>query len=419
METTAAADSSTPPWETKRKTTVKGRLRKWTSWAIGIGFVALIGYGMRPRAIEVEIGEVSMGPLTVFVVEEGKTRIRNRYTVAAPVSGQMRRVALKAGDEVKANETIISTMEPSIAPLLDARSKAQAEARVQAATAGVQRAQEALEMAKTSSQFAETNWDRIKNGQKGTLSLSDRDNAEREASMRAQDVRANQFAQQVAEYDLAQAKAALLQMDAATTGSTVEIKSPVSGRVLKVFQESAMVVPAGTALVEVGDPMDLEVEAEILSRDAVVIKPGSTVDVTQWGGDTSLQARVRRVEPAAFTKISALGVEEQRVIVLSDLVNPPNDAKALGDRYRVEVNVAVWHADNVLQVPSGALFREGGEWMTFVLADGKAQKSKVTVGRNNGRITEVAGGLNAGQKVLLHPPDNVKDGVGVKPREAM
>jgi HlyD family secretion protein len=197
----------------------------------------------------------------------------------------------------------------------------------------------------------------------------------------------------------------------------MEIGSPVSGRVLNVRQESETTVTAGTPILEVGDPTDLEIEAEILSRDAVTIRPGDSVEIEQWGGENPLKARVRRVEPAAFTKISALGVEEQRVIVLSDLIDPPDSANTLGDRFRVEVRVAVWHADNVLVIPSGGLFREGNEWKTFIYQDGRAKAKTIRVGRTDGRLTEVLTGLTAGEKVLLHPPDVVKDGSSVREKE--
>jgi HlyD family secretion protein len=412
-----ASTAASAPWEAKRKQSKSGRVRKIIAWLIGGGLVGSIIYGLIPKPIETEMGVVTLGPLTVQVVEEGKTRVRNRYSVAASVTGQMRRVLLKAGDEVKAGETILTTIEPSLAPLLDGRARAQTEARVQGAAAALDKAKEALEMAQTAAQFAESNWGRIKSGEKGSISLTERESAERDAELRSREVRASSFAIKVAEFELAQAKASLLQFDApGAAGTVVEVKSPVSGRVLKVFQESAMVVTAGTLLVEVGDPTDLEIEAEMLSRDAVVIKPGALVQVEQWGGEAPLQARVRRVEPAAFTKVSALGVEEQRVIVLSDLVNPPESAKALGDRFRVEVRVAIWQGDAVLQAPSGALFREGQDWMAFLFDQGKARKIKLTASHSNGRSTEITSGLVAGQMLLLHPPDTVQDGTAVSLR---
>jgi HlyD family secretion protein len=410
--------SDTPPWEARRNGKPRHLLRKTLTWLVGIGVLVVIGLGLRPQPIEVEFGVVARGPLTVHVVEEGKTRIRNRYVIAAPVSGQMSRVPLKPGAEVKAGETVLTTIEPAIAPLLDPRARTQAEARVKAAEAGKMRAVEALDMAKTAEKFAQTNWERTKNIKGGSVSETDRDNAERDAEMKQRETRAADFALKVAEFELEQAKAALLQLDApgSEKGAMIPVRSPVSGRVLKVMQESAMVITAGTPILEVGDPDDIEIEAEILSRDAVAIKPGADTLIEQWGGDAPLKARVRLVEPAGFTKVSALGVEEQRVIVVSDLVNPPASARALGDRYRVEVRVAVWHHDDVLLVPSGALFREGSAWMTFAYEDGKAKKVPLEAGHSDGRMTEVLSGLEVGAKVLMHPPDTVKDGTAVKPR---
>lgn len=338
--------------------------------------------------------------------------------VAAPVAGNMRRVTLKAGDEVKANETVLTLIEPGLAPLLDARSQAQAEARIAGANAARMQAEQSLEMARTSAKFAEAGWARVKsNATQGSISITDRDNIEREALMRDSEARAGEFALKVADFELAQAKAALLQLSTPlAAGSTVEVRAPVSGRVLKVQQESAMMVTAGTQLLEIGDPADLEIEAEILSRDAVAIRVGAEVQVEQWGGEVPLKARVRRIEPAAFTKVSALGVEEQRVIVLSDLDAPPESARVLGDRYRVEVRVAVWHDKDVLLVPSGALFREGRDWKTFVLSAGKAAQRVVQTGRTDGKLTQVLDGLKAGVLVLMHPPDVVADGSDVVQR---
>jgi HlyD family secretion protein len=394
-------------------------VRKIITWTLGLGLLALIGYGLRPRPIEVEIGVVQRGPLTVHVVEEGKTRIRNRYVISAPVAGQMHRVPFKNGDKVKAGETVITSIEPAIAPLLDPRARAEAEAKVQAAEAAKQKASESLDMAHTAEKFASQNWDRAKKlVQTKSISDTDRDNAERDFEMRARETHAAEFAEKVADYELAQAKATLTQFDAPQKGTAIQVHSPVDGYVLRVMQESATIVTPGTQIMEVGDPSDIEIEAEILSRDAVAIKPGAPVSIEQWGGEKPLEGRVRLVEPAAFTKISALGVEEQRVYVLSDLVNPPPEAQRLGDRYRVEVRVAVWHGDDVLLAPAGALFREGSDWKTFVLRDGKAEKVTLDAAHSDGRMTEIRKGLEPGTQVLLHPPDTVKDGVAVKPRSS-
>jgi HlyD family secretion protein len=281
----------------------------------------------------------------------------------------------------------------------------------------VKRAQQNLDLARTANEFAQANWQRVQNvTRQGAISETDRDLARREALMREREVYSAEFGIKVAEYELAQAKAALLQIDAPQGGAAVEVKPPVSGVILRVMQESSTIVTPGTPILEVGDTADIEIEAEILSRDAVAIVPGAHAEIEQWGGEKPLTARVRRVEPAAFTKVSALGVEEQRVYVLCDLVDPPESARALGDRFRVDVKVAVWHTDDTLLVPAGALFREGNSWKTFVYNQDRAHRTTVQAGRTDGRHTQVLGGLTEGTEVLLHPPDTVTDGTRVRKR---
>lgn len=416
---TETPQPSVPPWETKVPITRRSLSRKLAFWSVAGALVLAMVYALQPRAVEVETGVVHQGPLTVYVSEEGKTRIRNRHIVAAPVAGSMQRVTLKAGDAVKAGETVLTRIEPTLSPLLDARARSQAQARVDAATATRSRANEDIEMSRTGLKYAQANWDRIKNNtDKGTVSDTDRDTFEREAEMKSREVRSAEFALQVADFELVQAKAALQQIDKPSAGGAfIEVRAPVSGVVLRVQQESATIVAPGAPILEIGDPTDLEIEAEILSRDAVTIKPGALVTVEQWGGDEPAKARVRRVEPAAFTKVSALGVEEQRVLVLSDFTEQTTALKALGDRYRVEVRVAVWHSDDTLLVPAGALFREGSEWKTFVFDAGSAKAVVVKAGRTDGKFTQVLEGLKKGDEVLMHPPDTVRDGTSVVKRE--
>jgi HlyD family secretion protein len=415
---TETPQPSVPPWETKVPITRRSLSRKLAFWSVAGALVLAMVYALQPRAVEVETGVVHQGPLTVYVSEEGKTRIRNRHIVAAPVAGSMQRVTLKAGDTVKAGETVLTRIEPTLSPLLDARARSQAQARVDAATATRSRANEDIEMSRTGLKYAQANWDRIKNNtDKGTVSDTDRDTFEREAEMKMREVRSAEFALQVADFELVQAKAALQQIDKPSAGGAfIEVRAPVSGVVLRVQQESATIVAPGAPILEIGDPTDLEIEAEILSRDAVTIKPGALVTVEQWGGDEPAKARVRRVEPAAFTKVSALGVEEQRVLVLSDFTEQTPALKALGDRYRVEVRVAVWHSDDTLLVPAGALFREGSEWKTFVFDAGSAKAVVVKAGRTDGKLTQVLAGLKKGDEVLMHPPDTVRDGTSVVKR---
>jgi HlyD family secretion protein len=410
--------AASAPWETKRNPSGGHLIRRSLPWMGGFLLVSLIAWGLWPKPVIIETGVAALGPLTVRVSEEGKTRVRNRYVVAAPVAGKMQRVPLKPGDEVKAGETLLTTIEPVVAPLLDPRARAQAVAVVATREAARKQAVESLEALRAAAKMADSELVRVRSVTRdGTLSLSDRERAEMEAAVKSAEVRAAEFSLQVIDYEIAQARAALERPDADNVGNLVEVKSPVSGRVLKVMRESEMVVAPGIEILEIGDAADIEIEAEILSRDAVSIQPGDSVEVEQWGGEAPLRGRVRRVEPAAFTKISALGVEEQRVIVLSDLVDPPEAAKSLGDRYRVEVRVAVWHTDEALIVPTGALFREGNAWKTYVFRDGKAVLTAIDAGRSDGRFSQILSGLNAGDQVLLHPPDTVTDGTAVTKRE--
>ncbi len=406
------------PWEGRSPASGKPLARRALPWLGTLALLALILWGLWPKPVVVETGVAARSPLTVRVSEEGKTRVRNRYIVAAPVAGNMRRVPLKPGDTVEAGKTFLTSIEPVAAPLLDPRSRVQAEAVVSMHESSRKRAEESLTAARAALTLSEADRDRMRSVKRdGTLSESDRDRMETEAAIKAAEVRAAEFAMQVMDYELAQARAVLERPDISTAGNLVEVKSPVSGRVLKVMQESETVVSPGTPILEIGDPQDIEIEAEILSRDAVSIQPGDSVEIDQWGGDAPLKGRVRRVEPAAFTKISSLGVEEQRVIVLSDLIDPPEAARALGDRYRVEVRVAVWHADDVLAVPAGALFREGNAWKTYIYQNGRARLVTVEAGHSDGRFTEVLSGLKAGDKLLMHPPDAISDGSPVRERD--
>jgi HlyD family secretion protein len=410
--------AATAPWEIKRGPNGDHLVRRSLPWLGGLLILGLIVWGLWPKPVVIETGTVARGPLTVRVSEEGKTRVRNRYVVAAPVAGKMRRVPLKPGDEVKAGETILTAIEPTAAPLLDPRARAQAEAVVSMHEANRRQAAATLEAKQSALKVANADRDRMRSVTlKDSLSESDRDKMEGDASMRAAEVRAAEFSLQVIDYELAQARAALERPEGNTVGNLVEVKSPVSGRVLKVIQESEMVVSPGTQILEIGDPADIEIEAEILSRDAVAIRPGDAVEIEQWGGENPLKGRVRRVEPAAFTKVSALGVEEQRVIVLCDLLDIPDAAKALGDRFRVEARVAIWHGEDVLIVPAGALFREGNAWKTYIYRDGRAVLTPIEAGHSDGRFTEVLSGLAAGDEVLLHPPDTIHDGRAVVKRQ--
>ncbi len=413
---------SAPPPSGKSKTARGGGRRgsrRWP-WVAGAVLLALIVAGLWPKPVPVEVAEITRGALVVTVSEEGMTRVRNRYVISAPVAGQLRRIDWKAGAEVKAGETPLATIEATGADFLDTRTLAQAEARVRASEAGVAAAEAQRERAAAAAQTFTAEFERLRQlRDTGAISAQEFDVAEMRAVTAQQEERAAMFALQVARFELEQARAVLTRGNptaerAAETMEPLTVFSPVDGRILRVYQESARVVPAGFALLEVGDPADLEARIEVLSRDGVAIRTGARVMIEQWGGAQPLEARVRWVEPSAFTKISALGVEEQRVYVVADFVSPIEDRPTLGDNYRVEGRIVVWEADDVLRAPAGALFQRGGKWQTFVLKDGRAQLRALTIGRSNGFETEIVEGLAAGERVIVYPGDSVGDGVRVR-----
>lgn len=376
--------------------------------------VALIVIGLWPRAVPVESGVVTRGPLVVTVDEEGMTRVKNRYVVSAPVGGQLRRIDWKAGAEVEAGKTVLAVLETSGADLLDARSQAQAEARVRAAEAGRDAALAQRDRARAAAKMFASEFERVKQlREQKVLSPQEFETAQMRAETGAQDVRAAEFALKVAEFELQQARALLLRGQPGGGGEPLTITAPVSGRILRVFQESTRVVPAGFALMEIGDPTDLEVRIEVLSRDGVAIRPGARVILEQWGGPEPLTARVRLVEPSAFTKISALGVEEQRVYVVADFVDPLERRPTLGDSYRVEARIVTWENASALRAPAGALFQRGERWEAFVIDGGRAQLRTVKLGRGNGVETEVVDGLREGDRLIVYPGDKVTDGTRV------
>jgi HlyD family secretion protein len=375
--------------------------------------------GLRPKPVEVELATVSRGPMSLSVLEEGKTRIRNRYLVTPPVLGFLERVPLRAGAPIVQGETVLARIHPEPAALLNPRTQSEAEARVSAADALIQQRQADLERAKSSAELAERELGRVSKLRKsGAVSEREFDTAELEATVRNRELRGAEFGLKIAEFERKQAEAALLQAQGANppAGQAIEIKAPVTGYVLNVFEESARVITPGTQIMEVGDTRDLESEIELLSTDAATVQPGAKVAIERWGGDKPLRGSVTLVEPAAFTKVSALGVEEQRVKVRVDFMDPLPEQRQLGDRYRVEARIQTWQSDDVMRVPTGALFRRGNEWMCFVAQSGEATLQRVEVGHNNGLEAEVLGGLTEGQQVILHPPDLIVEGARIKER---
>ncbi|HEX2854515.1 MAG TPA: HlyD family efflux transporter periplasmic adaptor subunit [Opitutaceae bacterium] len=388
----------------------------------GAVLVLLIVIGLWPRPVPVELATVTRGNLIVTVDEEGMTRVKNRYVVSTPVAGQLRRIEWKAGAVVEAGKTVLAVLEPSGADFLDARTQAQAEARVRATEARREAALAQRERARTAAKMFADDFVRARQlyAQK-VLSAQEFDVAQMRTATSEQDARAAEFASQVAEFELEQARAVLSRGTGPATAiaDPLVITAPVSGRVLKVYQESARPVTGGFPLMEVGDPNDLEVRIEVLSRDGVVVRPGARVMLEQWGGVEPLGARVRLVEPSAFTKISALGVEEQRVYVIADFMDPLDRRPALGDNFRVEARIVVGERESVLRVPAGALFQRAGAWQVFAVEGTRAQLRAVSVGQNNGIDAEILTGLQENDRVIVYPGDKIAAGTRVAPIEVV
>jgi HlyD family secretion protein len=401
---------------TKKPAPAASRRRR-LPWIVGAVVLALVIAGLWPSALPVEVATVGRGDVVVTVNEEGMTRVKNRYVISSPVAGQLQRIVWKPGAVVEAGKTVLAVLETSGADLLDVRGQAQADARVRGAESNRELAGAQLARARATHTMAQNDLNRFRTlAERGALSQQDLENATMRETTTAQEVRAAEFAQQVAEFELQQARALLLrgQPGGNSEQAPLVITSPVSGRVLRVFQESSRVVTGGLPLLEVGDPTDLELRIEVLSRDGVAITSGARVIVEQWGGPKPLEARVRLVEPSAFTKISALGVEEQRVYVIADFVDPVEARPTLGDNYRIEARVVVSEHKNVLRVPAGALFQHGNVWQTFVVRGGRTLLKTVKVGQTNGLETEIIDGLVEGDRVAVYPGDKIRDGTRVK-----
>ena len=388
-------------------------------WVIGAGaVVALIVYLFWPAPVNVQVARVERGPLLVTIDEDGRTRIKERYEVSSPLAGRLRRIELHEGDAVEEGKTLLATIEPSDPSLLDARTRAEATARVKASEAAVEQSDSRLEKARAELVLAETELGRFRQlRQRNAASQSELDEAESIYRASVEEVAVARHGAQIARFELEQAKAALIHTQESPSALELprfEIRSPITGKVLRVLQESAGFVEPGTKLIEVGDSTDLEIEVDVLSTDAVRIAPGHKAIIEHWGGEKPLHGYVRRIDPSGFTKISALGVEEQRVYVIIDLVEPPDARPTLGDAFRVEARVVEWESSDVLQVPLGALFRDGEKWAAFVIEQGVAHLRHLEIGHRNPLAAEVLSGLTAGQEVVVHPGDNLRDGVSVR-----
>lgn len=402
---------------------------KTGTWIIGAALASAVAglafVSLRPETVPVDLAEVRRGPMVLTVNADGVTRIRDIYEVAAPITGETRRSPVTVGDPVTKDATVVAVVEPVQPALLDSRSRVQAEASVREAEAALRVADAQLLQAKEDRAYAQTQFDRTKTlVERGVASLTALEDAEQLLRLKSAAVDTAQSELSRAESALARASATLIGPDSGPAADTpdsccVTLRAPADGVVLSISGISARPVQAGEPLLSIGRPDNLEIVADLLSADAVRVPDGARAIVERWGGEPALEARVRRVEPSARTKVSALGIEEQRVDAVFDLLTPPEGRAGLGDGFSVYLRIVLWEAGDVLQVPLSAVFRTGDDWAVFVEREGVAVRTRVDLGRRNGTSAEVLGGLDAGARVVTHPSDRVIDGALIAPRETL
>ncbi len=395
-------------------------LPRWAQMSLLVVLALVIVGGLvlafRPGAVEVDLGTVERTTMRVTVEEDGRARLQDRYVVSAPVSGTLTRVQWRPGDEVEAGQEL-TRVRPSPSPLLDDRSQAQARTRLEAARAELERARSMEEVAEAGLVEARQELRRqelLLEQSGGSASAVERARAALQA--REAERRSARFGVQVAEQEVENARLLAERDPDSRETDAVPIPSPVAGRVLRVMQESESVVQPGTPLLEVGDVANLELVVDLLSADAVRVRPGAAAEIERWGGDGTLAARVRTVEPSAFTRVSALGIEEQRVNVVLDLTDPHEAWASLGDGYRVEARIVVWEEEDVVVAPASAVFRRDGSWFAFRVESGRAREVEVEVGERSDVEAQILSGLEPGDEVVLYPGDRVADGARVEER---
>lgn len=384
------------------------------------GLVVIVGgfwWAFRPQPVRVEVAEVRQGMFEQTVEEDGKTRVRERYVVSAPLAGRLARIGLKAGDAVRKGMAV-AVLSPSAPAMIDMRTARELSERIGVAAAGLDRARANVARAEAALEQAQTDLARQKTLRSdGFIAPAALDQAQLAARVQTKELEAARFARDGAAHDLAQARAALMRAQEGAggrrPGTAWEIESPVDGRVLRVLQESETTVAIGTPLLEIADPQDLEIIVDVLSTDGARIAEGNRVDIDAGAG-MRLQGSVRRVEPAAFTKVSALGIEEQRVNVIIDIVSPTEHWRALGDQFRIDARIVIFEQADSVIAPVAALFRDGTQWATFIVAGNRADKRNVEVGGRTPVDAWIKGGLAAGDRVIVYPSDSVRDGTPVK-----
>ncbi|MBL8370391.1 MAG: efflux RND transporter periplasmic adaptor subunit [Burkholderiaceae bacterium] len=390
-------------------------LRKILIWTTAAAAAAaLVWLTLREPVQLASVAPVTRGPLEQTITEDGKTRLRQRYAVTAPVAGQLQRVSLAAGDRVEAGQ-VVAVIEPGSAALLDPRARSQALGERDAAEAALQAAGQRVRAAESGAAIAAQELARQQALRaQGMTTASQRDQAQAQADSSTAALASARADELVAQRRLDTARASLAQAGAAARGGGVSVRAPVGGVVVRRHLESATAVAPGQPLLDIGDPTQLEIEADVLSTDAVRLAPGMKARVLRWGGDGVLEAQISRVEPGGFTKVSALGVEEQRTRVVLQFTAPAERRAQLGDAYRVELEFILRQDSDVLQVPGGALFRSGDGWATYVVDGGVARRQAVRIGARSATATQILDGLQAGQQVIVQPDDRIHDGTRIE-----
>ena len=393
---------------------------KWAFWLLMASVAAIVfALILRPEPVWVDLAPVERGPMEVTILEEGKTRVKDRYLISSPVAGYIHRVQLDVGDAVIPGE-LLTFVAPTPASILDARTRAEAEARAAAAQAALQSIQQKVQAAEADAEFAQNEYQRLLALEESRFVSTEQLQQAKSTAARAQAIlRSARFDEEVAAHELAAAQTRLQISTASSNGQKpaerVAVRSPVNGAVLALVRQSEGVIQAGEPILEVGDPGALEVVVEVLSFDAVKLEPGLGVRLSGWGGPV-LEATVRRIEPIGFEDVSALGVEEQRVQVIADMVSPREQWRQLGDGYRVDADFILWQSEDTLQVPTSAIFEYNGASAVFMVESETARHQTVTTGPSNGLMTQVTQGLQEGVRVVRHPGRGLEDGDQVRVR---
>lgn len=391
---------------------------------IGLALLALAGfvYALMPQPVLVDTATIRNSALKVTVDEEGETRIREVYVVSAPIGGKVLRAPREVGDEVIRDKTLVAIIQPGDPEFLDVRKRRELRAAVAAGEAAVSLTEAQIQRAESELEFAQSDLRRARQlAERGTVSKRTLEKAAMEVEVLQAQLAQARANLQLRLRELESAKARLIGPEDLVTAEAersccVEVRAPVDGKVLRIDKESEQIVGAGEPLLRIGNPKDLEIVVDLLSTDAVKVSEGAVATIEGWGGKGLLNARVSRVDPAGFTKVSALGIEEQRVNTILDLTDKKEKWADLGHDFRVFVRITVWSSSDTLTVPLSALFRQGKEWAVFRVAEGRAHLARVEIGQRNAEKAQVLSGLKAGDVVVLHPSDRVADGVRIEER---